>query len=269
MKTKNISLLILIGIGLTFIMTFIIIDWSQNPALGGSNNKFLREEASFVEIRPILKEYHWNFTHSDLRTPISPISTPPTTTLPISVKPPSSLLKPVFDPPPQRLRSIEKEEEEEEEVDDIKLRPGIEEEEEGPPSSMEGTDMRSDPLIGNPGIKVVEGDDLLKEGERKESLRIDPTIICSSISSNPTGEEFKEMVDDEFCDCWDDGVDERSTSACSHNWDSTFQCLSPIKVPNHRLAPDPITIFSSRVHDGVCDCCDGSDEKQGLCENKC
>lgn len=30
-----------------------------------------------------------------------------------------------------------------------------------------------------------------------------------------------------------------------------------------------LTIFASRLRDGVCDCCDGSDESPGVCENRC
>ncbi|XP_059609158.1 uncharacterized protein LOC132256682 [Phlebotomus argentipes] len=62
-------------------------------------------------------------------------------------------------------------------------------------------------------------------------------------------------VNDDYCDCESDGSDEPSTNACSRG---TFYCETPQvhlsgKAYNH-------VIPSSRINDGVCDCCDGSDE---------
>lgn len=53
------------------------------------------------------------------------------------------------------------------------------------------------------------------------------------------------MINDDFCDCPHDGSDEPSTSACSPQ--GYFSC-GALKIP------------SSKVDDGVVDCCDGSDE---------
>jgi hypothetical protein len=60
-------------------------------------------------------------------------------------------------------------------------------------------------------------------------------------------------INDEYCDCALDGSDEPRTAACSGlALGARFRCenegLSPVDVP------------LSRVGDGVCDCCDGSDE---------
>uniref|UniRef100_A0A6B2E874 Putative glucosidase 2 subunit beta n=1 Tax=Phlebotomus kandelakii TaxID=1109342 RepID=A0A6B2E874_9DIPT len=62
-------------------------------------------------------------------------------------------------------------------------------------------------------------------------------------------------VNDDFCDCETDGSDEPSTNACTRG---IFYCETPQvhvsgKAYNH-------VIPSSRINDGVCDCCDGSDE---------
>ena len=64
-------------------------------------------------------------------------------------------------------------------------------------------------------------------------------------------------VGDDFCDC---GSDEADTGACP---DTLYTC------PN--LPHRPTQVFSSRVNDGVCDCCDGSDEwrRPTLCANTC
>lgn len=54
------------------------------------------------------------------------------------------------------------------------------------------------------------------------------------------------QVNDDYCDCESDGSDEPGTEACPNG---KFFCL-----PEERYMP------SSRVNDGICDCCDGSDE---------
>lgn len=58
------------------------------------------------------------------------------------------------------------------------------------------------------------------------------------------------LKNDDYCDCLD-GSDEPDTSACSHiliNF-KTFECNDGKR-----------RIFASRVHDGILDCEDGSDE---------
>lgn len=73
------------------------------------------------------------------------------------------------------------------------------------------------------------------------------------------------IANDDYCDLVD-GSDETKTAACSHITSASFVC-----------SPGTATSFSvplSRVDDGVCDCCDGSDEKGNKnmaapCEDKC
>ncbi|TFK74377.1 hypothetical protein BDN72DRAFT_812753 [Pluteus cervinus] len=67
------------------------------------------------------------------------------------------------------------------------------------------------------------------------------------------------FVNDDSCDC-SDGSDEPGTGACPN---TTFYC----KNEGHIGA----SISSSRVRDGLCEpqCCDGTDERPGVCKNTC
>ena len=57
------------------------------------------------------------------------------------------------------------------------------------------------------------------------------------------------------------GLDEPGTSACSYLKTSRFHCkANPSKS---------FYIFTSRVDDGICDCCDGEDEMDIICPNNC
>lgn len=65
------------------------------------------------------------------------------------------------------------------------------------------------------------------------------------------------VQNDDYCDC---GNDEPETNACSFYTSDQFHCKSQI-FQNQKI---PL----SRVNDGICDCCDGSDENVA-CENDC
>nr|XP_006823308.1 PREDICTED: glucosidase 2 subunit beta-like [Saccoglossus kowalevskii] len=53
-------------------------------------------------------------------------------------------------------------------------------------------------------------------------------------------------LNDNYCDCPDDGSDEPGTNACPSG---KFYCIA-----EERFVP------SNRINDGICDCCDGADE---------
>ncbi|XP_055313092.1 glucosidase 2 subunit beta [Sitodiplosis mosellana] len=79
-----------------------------------------------------------------------------------------------------------------------------------------------------------------------------------------------ERLNDDYCDCEVDGSDEPETNACPNG---VFYCTYQKRHLTGRGRD--ISIPSSHVNDGVCDCCDGSDEwlecngKQTICQNTC
>ncbi len=68
-----------------------------------------------------------------------------------------------------------------------------------------------------------------------------PSVLALNLNPMP-------VSNDDYCDTL---VDEDETSGCSYFSSLMFKCKSAIYSEE---------IFSSRVNDGVCDCCDGSDE---------
>ena len=68
---------------------------------------------------------------------------------------------------------------------------------------------------------------------------------------------FLFQVNDDYCDCPSDGSDEPSTGACSK---SVFFCPSGLHSSSAEREQDRVPLPSNRINDGVCDCCDGSDE---------
>jgi len=66
-----------------------------------------------------------------------------------------------------------------------------------------------------------------------------------------------DKVNDDYCDCPEDGSDEPGTNACENG---VFHCRTVIRK-GYKLNKG--IIKSSRVNDGICDCCDGSDEWLG------
>ncbi|KAH0906603.1 hypothetical protein HID58_038430 [Brassica napus] len=87
------------------------------------------------------------------------------------------------------------------------------------------------------------------------------------------------QLNDDFCDCAD-GTDEpgssfiRLVSVDIIKFEAFILCTSA--CPNGKFycrnaGHSPLVLFSSRVNDGICDCCDGSDEYDGkvACSNTC
>lgn len=73
------------------------------------------------------------------------------------------------------------------------------------------------------------------------------------------------QINDGYCDCPESGFDEPGTPACSGLALASYE---PLFYCGHR---DGRSLPSSRVWDGVCDCCDGVDEGPGqrYCKDTC
>lgn len=99
---------------------------------------------------------------------------------------------------------------------------------------------------------------LLGVNPKDAALYSGPTFTCPG-----SGKVIPiEQVNDDFCDCpYVEGVtvtDEPGTGACQNG---VFYCA------NRKFRPE--TLHASRVNDGVCDCCDGTDEWKEVGGVKC
>lgn len=85
---------------------------------------------------------------------------------------------------------------------------------------------------------VVEAINLLGVNPEKEHLYKKNELVCPG---NPTKKLTPEMINDDFCDCPEDGFDEPGTSACNSG---LFYCA------NKKFFSKEIS--STFVNDGVC-----------------
>eukprot|EP00965_Chrysotila_dentata_P065481 2170177-Pleurochrysis_carterae.AAC.4 len=105
---------------------------------------------------------------------------------------------------------------------------------------------------------------LLVQQPRQAAAAGADAFVCDGRALPPA------LLDDDYCDC-SDGSDEPGTSACagvgSIEKGSKSKGLATFRCANKPHQPS--FIYASRVGDGVCDCCDGSDElaTPGMCEN--
>ncbi|CAB9497824.1 Glucosidase 2 subunit beta [Seminavis robusta] len=81
-----------------------------------------------------------------------------------------------------------------------------------------------------------------------------------------------DQIDDGYCDCPLDGADEPHTNACSGSTMGAFTGVPAVtefsktyQCPQQKKLQIPY----SRFHDGICDCCDGSDELPSVCPDIC
>ncbi|XP_052900815.1 uncharacterized protein LOC128307124 isoform X2 [Anopheles moucheti] len=104
--------------------------------------------------------------------------------------------------------------------------------------------------IGNYERKILRGIRLIDLDHYNEKPGMLKFRCLSSHKEIPW-----EWVNDDYCDCPDDGSDEPSTSACPRG---RFYCRFQKRHKTGR--GKDIYVSSGWVNDGVCDCCDGSDE---------
>lgn len=83
-----------------------------------------------------------------------------------------------------------------------------------------------------------------------------------------------EWINDDYCDCPLDGLDEPGTEACSgsDSWPGVAGgdgTTSPASTAFQCPQQPKIKLPLSRISDGICDCCDGADEVQGACPDIC
>jgi len=134
------------------------------------------------------------------------------------------------------------------------------------------------PLSDNNGTKRLETPSLRTRKDKTVDGKTETTFLCADGIGTPIS--FL-SVNDGYCDCHD-GSDEYLTSGCAGlearltsgyipqsggvAWTGRGKTSALLPALDHfrcsDLAPGVKgkTIFSSRVGDGVCDCCDGSDE---------
>ncbi|ESL08355.1 hypothetical protein TRSC58_03942, partial [Trypanosoma rangeli SC58] len=101
--------------------------------------------------------------------------------------------------------------------------------------------------------------------ERFFSVRGEEPFACLGVNATTMGYR----VNDDYCDC-SDGSDEPGTSACTtHSVRVKFPANWNFKCKNIGFKPREIP--HNRINDGICDCCDGSDEYSGItvCPNVC
>ncbi|XP_054725474.1 uncharacterized protein LOC129235560 [Anastrepha obliqua] len=120
-------------------------------------------------------------------------------------------------------------------------------------------DQETDSKAVEDAIKIIRGIRLFDYDSYKPNF--DGKFRCLDGS----GELLFERVNDNYCDCISDGSDEPSTNACKNG---RFYC----KFQKRHITGRGVDIYvpSSRVNDGICDCCDGSDEWLTIkCKNRC
>ncbi|XP_046396493.1 uncharacterized protein LOC124163553 [Ischnura elegans] len=110
--------------------------------------------------------------------------------------------------------------------------------EEPSPLQSDGSRMKYSWLLNGDAIRGI------KRGDRH---LYNPNASGNFVCLTSRKEIKMDRINDDFCDCPADGSDEPGTSACSNG---VFYCYSN----------NFVSIPSGRVNDGICDCCDGSDE---------
>mmetsp|Transcript_22642 Transcript_22642/g.53466 ORF Transcript_22642/g.53466 Transcript_22642/m.53466 type:complete len:803 (+) Transcript_22642:228-2636(+) len=118
------------------------------------------------------------------------------------------------------------------------------------------------PFLSFPLVLLLVGcaprDTLADDGE---------TITCLGGWAGDAQQHIpKAWINDGYCDCPFDGKDEPNTNACSGSsgWPGvgTVAARSAAESKEFSCPQQPnLVLPASKVHDGICDCCDGKDEE--------
>ncbi|XP_076375449.1 thiamine pyrophosphokinase 1 isoform X2 [Megalopta genalis] len=98
--------------------------------------------------------------------------------------------------------------------------------------------------------KILDKVDTLRGTRDKDQLKYLPNSEEKFVCFISKTEIDFVKINDDYCDCPEDGSDEPSTNACNNG---VFYCQKSSSQVT-------LKISSYKVNDGVCDCCDGSDE---------
>lgn len=83
-------------------------------------------------------------------------------------------------------------------------------------------------------------------------------LLHDQFSLSIISDNSKCIQNDDYCDCGDEEI---TSSACSMFSSKKFTCANTQYITQ--------SLPLSRVGDRICDCCDGSDEKAGVCRDSC
>jgi len=94
------------------------------------------------------------------------------------------------------------------------------------------------------------------------------SLTCTNGFTNTLIEIPPSKINDGYCDC-SDGSDELKTDACSGS--ASWAGITTPAASDYKYKCPQQTLFLpiSRLNDGICDCCDGSDENPGICSDIC
>ncbi|XP_071451435.1 uncharacterized protein [Hetaerina americana] len=122
----------------------------------------------------------------------------------------------------------------------------------GKVNSIENAPVKQDELSPqSDGVRMkyswLLNGDVIRGIKKSDRHLYNPNTSGNFVCLTSRKEIGMDRVNDDFCDCPLDGSDEPGTSAC---YNGVFHCHTQ----------DLVSIPSGRVNDGICDCCDGSDE---------
>jgi hypothetical protein len=107
------------------------------------------------------------------------------------------------------------------------------------------------------------------------SAEEEESIKCASGWTSAIQIITSDKINDGYCDCPLDGLDEIKTGACSGSMDGMWAGIAAPSIDSGSNNGDKgaasllfvcpqqpsLRLHPSRINDGICDCCDGADEQ--------